>query len=130
MTDTEKKTTNDMKSSQINADIYMRDNYLRPAQLLLEDRMQFLNITTDELRQKFGSELAKHFLVLNVTQSGTGTEEDVPITLDHTNSVSSFGICFQFCFDLYPFYEQRIHKITITTKRDVLRRKFLRYRSS
>jgi hypothetical protein len=111
MTDRIDSDTFSFLSSPKNTD----DLYL--AILLLEENMHTFNLTSNELRQKFGGEVNRYFsLQANQTTTMTNlTEMEQEIPIEYTTSVSSWGICYQLSFDKYPFYYGQRQEIRITT---------------
>jgi hypothetical protein len=92
------------------------DLYL--AILLLEEKMQKFNLTSNELRQKFGGEVNKFYFSLqaiqtNIRANSSMMEQEIPINF--TTSVSYYGICYQVSFDRHPFYDGQNQMIKITT---------------
>ncbi len=107
---TDNGTFSFLSSTRSTDDLYL-------AILQLEENMQKFNLTSNELRQKFGGEVNRYFSLqanqINTMANLTVMEQEIPINF--TTSISNWGICYQASFDKYPFYDGQRQLIKITT---------------
>jgi hypothetical protein len=65
------------------------------------DQLQISGMTTDELRQKFGREMAAAYS-LSVTKQSALTEKALNVDFSLTTYVNLNQVCYRMCFDQHP----------------------------
>lgn len=78
----------------------LKDDDLIQAINILELQLKALSVSVDELRQKFGTEVASLYSI-TVTQNGRPSNV---IPVNQTKFVSHTQICYQMEFELFPLY--------------------------